>query len=89
MRSQIGAQVWKSLKKRMFCRTGHNCDEFQRYRGAVDSPIAFTEHRAIMAAMVLNSPEAVAMSVFVVRAFVQMREHLAANTSRRKSKSTG
>ena len=32
-----------------------------------------------MAASVLNSPEAVAMSVFVVRAFVQMRERLAAN----------
>ena len=34
-----------------------------------------------MAAMVLNSPEAVAMSVFVVRAFMQMREQLAANTA--------
>ena len=32
-----------------------------------------------MAAMVLNSPEAVAMSVFVVRAFMQMREQLADN----------
>lgn len=32
-----------------------------------------------MAATVLNSPEAVAMSVFVVRAFVQMREHILAN----------
>jgi hypothetical protein len=42
-------------------------------------PYAFTEHGAIMAASVLNSPEAVAMSVFVVRAFVQMREQLAAN----------
>jgi hypothetical protein len=44
-------------------------------------PHAFTEHGAIMAAMVLNSPEAVAMSVFVVRAFMQMREQLAANTA--------
>ncbi len=42
-------------------------------------PYAFTEHGAIMAATVLNSPEAVAMSVFVVRAFVLMRERLAAN----------
>jgi hypothetical protein len=33
-------------------------------------PHAFTEHGAIMAATVLNSPEAVAMSVFVVRAFM-------------------
>jgi len=35
---------------------------------------AFTEHGAIMAATVLNSPRAVEMSVFVVRAFVKMRE---------------
>ena len=32
-----------------------------------------------MVATVLNSPAAVTMSVFVVRAFVRMREHLAAN----------
>jgi hypothetical protein len=44
-------------------------------------PYAFTEHGAIMAAMVLNSPAAVAMSVFVVRAFMQMREQLAANAA--------
>lgn len=43
-------------------------------------PYAFTEHGAIMAATVLNSPQAVAMSVYVVRAFVRMREQLAANT---------
>jgi hypothetical protein len=39
-------------------------------------PYAFTEHGAIMAATVLNSPEAIRMSVFVVRAFVKMREAL-------------
>ena len=44
-------------------------------------PYAFTEHGAIMAANVMNSPQAVAMSVFVVRAFVQMREHLIANAA--------
>jgi phage regulator Rha-like protein len=44
-------------------------------------PYAFTEHGAIMAAMVLNSPEALAMSVYVVRAFIQMREHLASNAA--------
>jgi len=42
-------------------------------------PYAFTEHGAIMAANVLNSPQAVAMSVYVIRAFVQQREVLAAN----------
>ncbi len=42
-------------------------------------PLAFTEHGAIMAAMVLNSQQAVAMSVYVVRAFTRMREQLVAN----------
>jgi phage regulator Rha-like protein len=39
-------------------------------------PYAFTEHGAIMAANVLNSPRAVQMSVFVVRAFLKMRAFL-------------
>jgi len=43
------------------------------------SPYAFTEHGAIMAATVLNSERAVQMSVFVVRAFVRLREMLATN----------
>ena len=43
------------------------------------SPHAFTEHGAIMAATVLNSKRAVHMSVFVVRAFVRLREMLATN----------
>ncbi len=42
-------------------------------------PYAFTEHGAIMAATVLNSEQAVQMSVFVVRAFVRLRQMLAAN----------
>ena len=43
-------------------------------------PYAFTEHGALMAASILNSESAVSMSVFVVRAFVKMREHILANT---------
>ena len=42
-------------------------------------PHAFTEHGAIMAATVLNSKRAIEMSIFVVRAFVQMRDTLAMN----------
>ena len=42
-------------------------------------PYAFTEHGAIQAANVLNSPRAIEMSVYVVRAFVQLRELLASN----------
>lgn len=42
-------------------------------------PHAFTEHGAIMAATVLSSERAIHMSVFVVRAFVRLREMLATN----------
>jgi hypothetical protein len=49
------------------------------YGGRRYLPQAFTEHGAIMAATVLNSKRAVEMSIFVVRAFVRMREALAMN----------
>jgi phage regulator Rha-like protein len=52
-------------------RTGHGGRRYQ--------PYAFSEHGAIMAASVLNSKRAVEMSIFVVRAFVRMREALATN----------
>jgi len=42
-------------------------------------PYAFTEHGAIMAATVLNSKRAIEMSIFVVRAFVQMRQAVVVN----------
>ena len=42
-------------------------------------PWVFTEHGAIMAATILRSPRAVSMSVYVVRAFVRMREELLTN----------
>ena len=42
-------------------------------------PLLFTEHGDIMAATLLNSPRAVEVSVYVVRAFVQQREFLASN----------
>lgn len=51
----------------------------QKHRGSRFLPHAFTEHGAIMAATVLSSPQAVSMSVYVVRAFVQMREQISAN----------
>jgi hypothetical protein len=44
-------------------------------------PWAFTEHGALMAATVLSSSRAVQMSLFVVRAFVQMREELQAHAT--------
>ena len=50
-----------------------------RHRGAVYLPWAFTEHGALMAANVLRSERAVHMSIYVIRAFVRMRELVAAN----------
>lgn len=43
------------------------------------APLAFTEHGAIMAAMVLNSERATALSVYVVRAFVELRGLVSTN----------
>jgi hypothetical protein len=47
-------------------------------------PYAFTEHGAIMAAAVLNSPVAIEVGVYVVRAFVRLREALASNAEIRR-----
>ena len=51
-------------------------------------PYAFTEHGAVMAANVLNSERAVAMSVYVVRAFVKLREVLASTAELAKKLDT-
>ena len=53
-----------------------NCDHLQKLKFSPHLPRVFTEHGAIMAASVLNSPRAVEMSVFVVRAFVRLRQML-------------
>ena len=53
-----------------------NCDRFERLKHSAAFPIAFTEHGAIMAASILNSKRAVETSIYVVRAFVRMREML-------------
>ncbi len=51
----------------------------QKHRDPRFLPYAFTEHGALMAANILNSPQAIEMSVHVIRAFVQMRRILAAH----------
>jgi len=53
-----------------------------KHGGRRTAPFAFTEHGAIMAATVLSSPEAVKMSVYVVRAFIQMREEIPVGITR-------
>jgi len=54
-----------------------NCDHLRSLKFSSTLPHAFTEHGAIMAATVLNTPRAVEVSVFVVRAFVKLRQVLA------------
>lgn len=71
LKSQIATSSRVSLNRSQIA-TGS-----QKHRDPRFLPFAFTEHGAIMAANVLNSRQAVKMSVFVVRAFVRLREALA------------
>ena len=71
----------------MFRLTRKESQQLQRLRSQIATlkrgqhikhlPYAFTEPGAVMAANVLNSDRAVAMSVYIVRAFVKLREALA------------
>lgn len=92
---QLTSQEWNNLKSQIVTSSSEHADEEEvrslrsqfvtlktgRGQHRKYMPFAFTEHGAMMAAMVLNSPEAVAMSLFVIRAFVRMREQLAANAT--------
>ena len=53
-----------------------NCDHLANLRYSKFLPYAFTEHGAIMAASVLNTERAIEVSVYVVRAFVKLRQIL-------------
>jgi phage regulator Rha-like protein len=68
---QLDREEFVNLKSQFATSSSHG--------GKRKLPWVFTEHGAIMLASVLNSERAVEMSLFVVRAFVCMREHLAAN----------
>ena len=68
LKSQFVTSSSENMRSQFVTALGHG--------GRRKLPFAFTEHGAIMAATVLNSPRAVQMSVFVVRAFVRMREAL-------------
>jgi hypothetical protein len=51
-----------------------NCDHLKKLKYSSFLPYAFTEHGSIMAAGVLNTPRAIEVSVYIVRAFVRMRK---------------
>jgi hypothetical protein len=54
-----------------------NCDHLHRLKFSSVLPSAFTEYGAIMAASLLNSEQAIRRSIYVVRAFVRLRQMLA------------
>jgi len=55
------------------------CDHLTRLKFSKALPYAFTEHGAIQAANILNTEQAVEMGIYVVRAFVHLRELVAAH----------
>jgi ORF6N domain len=56
-----------------------NCDHLNKLKFSKVLPFAFTEYGAIQAANVLNSTRAVEIGIFVVRAFVRLKQATAAN----------
>lgn len=74
MRLTVGE--WAALRSQIVTLKAGGRGQHRKY-----VPSVFTELGAIMAASVLNSPRALAMSVYVVRAFVQMRRELLANAT--------
>ena len=68
---QLTWQEWRALRSQFVISKGKGG---RRYL-----PYVFTEHGAVMAANLLNSAPAVAMSVYVVRAFIKLREVLSSN----------
>jgi predicted amino acid-binding ACT domain protein len=79
---QLTREEFNSLKSQIAMSKRRNSSQIAmssgKHRGAAYRPYAFTEHGALQAANVLRSSRAVQMSVFVIRAFVKMRETLRA-----------
>ena len=77
---QLTREEFDSLRSRIAMSKRKNSSQIAmssgKHRGAAYRPYAFTEHGALQAANVLRSSRAVQMSVFVIRAFVKMREAL-------------
>jgi len=68
-------------RKRNFTNRSQSVTGSQRHRDPRILPWAFTEHGALMAANILRSEDAVQMSVYVIRAFVRLRERAVANAA--------
>ena len=68
--------AFQLIRQEVVDNWSHFATSSSKHRGASYRPWAFTDYGAIQAANVLNSPAATAMSIYVVRAFMQMREEL-------------
>ena len=78
---QLTTKEWADLTSQIAMSNAQsNRSQFatgsQRHRDPRFTPYAFTEHGALMAANILRSQKAIQMSVFVVRAFIRMRQML-------------
>ncbi len=60
------------------------CDHLSNLKYSNTNPFAFTEHGAIMAASVLNSPKAIDMSILVIRTFIKLRQLLNSHSKLRQ-----
>ena len=73
---QLTAKEWSALRSQIVTLKPRPRGQHRKYL-----PWVFTEHGAIMAATLLNSARAVAMSTHVVRAFVRLRRELLTNAT--------
>jgi hypothetical protein len=67
------------LTKKEWREVVANCDHLGKSLFSNILPTAFTEQGALMASTVLRSAQAIQMSIYIVRAFVRMREAMSAN----------
>jgi phage regulator Rha-like protein len=78
-RERFRAEFMFQLNRREKDEVVTNCDHLRRLKYSPNLPFAFTEYGAVMLASVLNSAVAVQASIAVVRAFIRLREILAAH----------
>jgi hypothetical protein len=89
---QLTNEEWENLRSQIAISSSQSADStkdsanwsqfvMSSHGGRRYLPWAFTEHGALMAANVLRSERAVQMSVFLVRAFVRLREQVAADAA--------
>jgi len=76
LRSQIATSSVSAVANRSQIATGSQKHRDPRYR-----PYAFTEHGALQLTNILRSDRATAMSIYVIRAFIELRDKIATNAA--------